>query len=253
MTEVTARASKPRRIKDRGRIFASGALAVVAIALAVLVVLNPLTATRADLRQIATDGVPLQAQLVELRTTVVDWQFFIERHLDELAPRCGRHPTEVVKGAGSVEADQAGGGAGSRHLRKVGFTTDARNLDAAMSVFSKTLPELAPAVSGTSIDPAKLRTIVASERAALEHVWILTTQIGRHLSQDITRSQTAQAIDHLRRLIWFLVVTAAIVALVILTSVTVIAGLRGPVVANGSDGTSRSGTRTRLRCSRRWR
>ena len=121
-----------------------------------------------------------------MRTTVVDWQFFIERHLDELTPGAVADPAELVKGAGLLTKQTKQAAALSRHLRKVGFTTDARSLDAAMSAFSKTLPELAPAVSGTSIDPAKLRTIVASERAALEHVWIVTTQIGRHLSQDIT-------------------------------------------------------------------
>jgi diguanylate cyclase (GGDEF)-like protein len=225
VTEVTTRASKQRRIKDRGRIFASGALAVLALALAVLVLLNPLTATRADLQQIATDGVPLQAQLVELRTTVVDWQFFIERHLDELAPGAVVNPTEVVKGAGLLTRQTKQAAALSRRLRKVGFTSDADTLDAAMTAFSKTLPQLAPAVSGISIEPGKLRTIVTAERTALEHVWSLTTQIGRHLSQDITRAQTHQAIDHLELVIWFLAVIAVVTGL-LLMSVTVVAGRR---------------------------
>ena len=62
-----------RRVKVRGWILGSGAVAGLAIVLASLVVLNPLIATRADLRQVAQDGIPLQAQLIALRTTVVEW------------------------------------------------------------------------------------------------------------------------------------------------------------------------------------
>ena len=225
VTDATARASKRRRIKDRGRIFASGALGVVAIALAVVVVLNPLTATRADLHQIATDGVPLQAQLVELRTTLFDWQFFMERHIDELAPGALVNSKEVVKGAELLATQTKQAAALSRHLRKVDFTTDARVLDAAMSAFSKTLPGLAPAVSGIAINPATLRSIVAAERAALEYLWTLTTQIGRHLSQDITRSETTTATDHLALVGWFLL-AGVLVAVLVLTTVTIVGGRR---------------------------
>jgi len=225
VTEVTARASRPRRIKDRGRIFLSGALAAALLACAIFAILNPLTATRVDLRQIAVNGVPVQARLVELRTTLVDWQFFIERHLDELAPGTVVDPTEVVKGAGLLTAQTKQAAALYRDLRKVGFASDAHQLDAAMKAFTGVLAPLAPAVSGTPIDPAKLRTIVAAERAALEQVWTLTTQIGRHLAQDITRSETTTATDHLALVGWFLFV-GVVAALLILTSVTVVAGRR---------------------------
>ncbi|MDQ1512134.1 MAG: hypothetical protein QOG50_3978, partial [Actinomycetota bacterium] len=71
----------------------------------------------------------------------------------------------------------------------------------------------------------ELRTIVATERAALEHVWSVTTQIGAHLSQDITRSETTKATNHLARVVWFLL-ACALISLVILLSVTVVAGRR---------------------------
>src|SRR4051794_7233779 len=99
---------------------------------AILAILNPLSATHVDLQEIAVDGVPLQAQLVELRTTLVDWQFFIERHLDALAPGAVVDPAEVVKGAGLLTKQDKQAAALSLHLRKVGFTDDAGNLDAAM-------------------------------------------------------------------------------------------------------------------------
>ena len=225
VTELDTRPSKQRRIKDRGRIFLSGALAAGLLALAILAILSPLSATHADLHEIAVDGVPIQAELVELRTTIVDWQFFIERHLDQVAPGAAFDPTEVVKGAGLLTKQTKQAAALSRHLVRVGFVNDARDLDAAMSTFSATLTKLTPAVSGAAIDPAILRTIVASERAALEHVWVVTTEIGRQLSQKITRTQTTEATDHLQRVVWFFAVTALVAGL-ILASVTVVAGRR---------------------------
>jgi diguanylate cyclase (GGDEF)-like protein len=219
------RPAKARRIKDRGRIFLSGALAAGLLALAIVVILSPLSATNADLHAIATKGVPLQAELVELRTTVVNWQFFIERHVDQVAPGAVFDPTEVVKGAGLLTKQTKEATALSRHLAHVGFSNDARDLGSSMTKFSATLTKLAPAVSGAAIDPATLRVIVASERAALEHVWVVTTQIGRHLSQAITRTQTTQATDHLRLVVWCFAVTALFAAL-ILISVTVVSGRR---------------------------
>jgi diguanylate cyclase (GGDEF)-like protein len=224
VTDSRAQPSK-RRIKDRGRIFASGALAAVVLLVAVLVVLKPLTETRGDLGQIARDGVPLQAQLVGLRTTLVDWQFFIERHLDELTPGAVADPTELVKGAALITKQTKQAAVLARHLRSVGFTNDSESLDAAMTAFTNTLTPLGPVASGGAIEPTKLRVIVAAERAALERVWTVTTDIGGHLSRDITRSETAKATNHLEYFVWLFLVVAIIAALILL-SVTVVSGRR---------------------------
>ena len=225
MTEPGARPSKHHRIKDRGRIFLSGALAAAVLALAVFAILQPLSATRAELREIVVDGVPLQQELVELRTTIVDWQFFIERHLDDVAPGAVVDPTEVVKGAGLLTKQEKQAAALTRHLRLVGFTDDSRDLDSAMRAYTDTLNDLAPAVSGAPIDPARLHTIAATERAALEHVWLVSTRIGRHVSQAITHEQTTEADRQLERVVWFFAVTAVVAGL-ILTSVTIVSGQR---------------------------
>ncbi len=225
MTETAPRSSKPHKIKDRGRIFASGLLAALAMFVAGVVVLNPLTTTRDDLRKIAVDGVPLQAQLVELRTTLVDWQFFIERHLDELTPGAVADPAELVKGAALVARQTQEAESMSTRLRAVSFLTNARELDSSMRAFTKTLAPLGPVASGSAIDPTKLSVIVASERATLEHMWIVTTQIGHHLSRDITGSETTQATDHVKRAVWFFLVAGAL-ALLVLLVVTLVSGRR---------------------------
>ena len=228
--EVTAPSgrARPRRrrgLKARGWIFTSGALAGLAIAVSTLVLLNPLIATRRDLHQIANDGIPLQAQLVELRTTVVEWQFFIERHLDALTPGVAPDPTELVKGGQLVETQTSQAAALSRQLRRVGFTSDANSLDATMRVFNAALAKLTPVASGTRVDATTLRGFVSAERTALEAVWALTTQIGTHLSQAITTSTTNRASDHLTvGLRLFLVAIG--VALIIMLGAAVVFGRR---------------------------
>ncbi|HEY5015055.1 MAG TPA: GGDEF domain-containing protein [Acidimicrobiia bacterium] len=192
-----ARPRGRRGLKARGGIFVTGAVAGLAIVIATLVVVNPLLETRTDLHQIASDGVPLQEQLVALRTTVVEWQFYIERHLDTLTPGVAPDPTELVKGGQLVTTQTAQAQTLSRHLRSVGFTSDARNLDETMRVFNTALAKLTPVASGKHVDAATLRTFVSAERTALEDVWALTTQIGTHLSEAITTSTTNGASGHL--------------------------------------------------------
>jgi diguanylate cyclase (GGDEF)-like protein len=225
--DVSDQVAQPsrHRMKDRGRIFASGLVAALVIVLASLVVLNPLIATRDDLRQIAVDGVPLQARLVDLRTTLVDWQFFIERHLDALTPGAPTDAAELVKGAALVTKQTNEARTLSTHLRAIGFVTDARELDSAMAAFTKTLTPLGPVASGRTIEPTKLRVIVASERAALERVWTETTQLGHHLSRDLTGSQTTQASEHVTRAVWFFLV-AGLLALFLLLVTTFVSGRR---------------------------
>ncbi len=221
-------AVRPRRAPTqfaRGRILASGALAAIAIVVAALVVLSPLTAARTDLREIARDGVPLQAQLVALRTTVVDWQFYIERNLDALTPGVAPDPTDVVKGGQLLSTQTAQAVAVSQALQRVGFATDARRLDAAMITFNKALAALSPAAAGKPVDPAALAKIVDTERTAIEDVWNLTTQIGQHLSRVLTQSETSKATDHLALGFWLFLIGTGIAALLVL-AMAVIFGWR---------------------------
>jgi diguanylate cyclase (GGDEF)-like protein len=218
-------ALKQPRIKDRGRIVLSGAFAVIAMIAAIGVVLLPLNATRRDLRRIATDGVPVQSQLVELRTSIVDWQFFIERHVDALTPGAAPDAAELVKGGDIVKQQTDRAAALMRHLNRLGFTSDARDLNAAMAAFSKALVKLTPVASGTFVEPAILRTIVSTERDAIEKVWTVTTQIGQHISREITKRETAQAADHLDRAAQ-LFLACSLLALLTLIVVTTVSGRR---------------------------
>jgi diguanylate cyclase (GGDEF)-like protein len=200
------RRSPRRRLKVRGWVFVSGGSAALAMVIAAAVVLNPLVGARDDLRQIAADGVPLQTQIVALRTSVVDWQFFIERHLDDLKPGEATDPAELVKGGQIVATQTAQSATLSRELRRVGFESDARDLDAAMKTFNAALTKLTPVAAGKSIDAASLSRFVGAERAAIERVWTLTTRIGTHVARDITSEETKQASDRLAFGLWLFLI-----------------------------------------------
>jgi diguanylate cyclase (GGDEF)-like protein len=224
-TGPRARRSRRRLFDARGSIFALGAFAGLAIVLASAVVLDPLIHARTNLREIAHDGVPLQSQLVEFRTTAAEWQSFIERQVDSLEPGVVPAATDLVAGGQLVNAQAAQAKAMSRDLRRVGFTTDADKLDAAMSAFTKTLAKLAPAASGNPVSAAALQSLVDAERTTHESVWGLTTQIGHHLSQGLTQRENTDATDHVALVLWFFLIGVGI-ALIVVWAAAVSFGLR---------------------------
>jgi diguanylate cyclase (GGDEF)-like protein len=160
--------------------------------------------------------VPLQQQLVALRTSVVNWQFFIERTIDSLTPGVVPPATEVVAGARLLTTQTSQAATMSRELRRVGFTTEARNLDAAMAAFTKTLAPLNPVAAGKAVDAVTLHQLAAAERNSLQTVWTLTTQIGQRLSVDITKSETSSATDQIGLSLWFFLTAAALAAIFVL-------------------------------------
>ncbi len=215
-THVSPARSPRRGIKVGGWIFGAGAVAALAILLASVVALNPLFETRTDLRQIARDGVPLQDQLVALRTTVVEWQFFIEGHLDALKPGIAPDPAELVKGGALVKTQTAEAAALARHLRRIGFGRDAHDLETAMSAFSRALTTLTPVAAGTPIEAGALSSLVATERQTIERVWSVTTQISQNVSRRVTASATKQASDHLALGLWFFLTGAGVAILLVI-------------------------------------
>ena len=224
-TRVRPVRSRRRGLKMRGWIVGSGAIAGVAIVLASLVALNPLLATRTNLRRVAHDAVPLLAQIVELRTTVVEWQFYIEGHLDALRPGVAPDPAELVKGGALVKDQTADAVAVARHLRRVGFVQDARDLETAMSEFNTTLTTLTPVAAGTPVAADALSALVSAERSSIERVWTLTTQISRHVSRTLSAGEIRQASDHLV-LGWWFFLTGAGAAVLLVIAAAIVFGRR---------------------------
>ena len=98
-----------RALDSRKWIFATGVLTGAAIALASLVILNPLTAARNDLRSVNQNVVPLEEHVGALRTALLNFQLFLERHVDAIVPGTTPTPTELASGAvlAQTQQDQA--------------------------------------------------------------------------------------------------------------------------------------------------
>ena len=187
-----------RALDSRKWIFATGALTGAAIALASLVILNPLTGARDDLRNAAQNGVPLEERVGALRTTLLDFQLFLERHVDAIVPGTAPTPTELANGAKLAQAQQDRETAVANGLRGIARTGEARDLDAAMKSLGAALDKMTPIAVGSLVPPATRARLIESERAALGHLWNLTTAVGKHLADDDAASHAAAA-GHLRR------------------------------------------------------
>ncbi|MGZ4711357.1 MAG: diguanylate cyclase [Acidimicrobiia bacterium] len=216
--DATARPRWPRLRGSqlRGWIIGVGALAGLAIVLSALVILAPLTAARTDLHRVTGDGVPLQSRLSVLRSALVDWQFFTERHLADRQPGVALDATDVVAGGQLVTTQTAAAKALERQLRRVGFTRDARDLETAMHAFGDAVTQLTPVASGRIVDDASVAQLVAAERAAGENVWAVTSRIDRHVSRAVTDLDTKRAEHRVSLGVAFLLVGAGLALLGVL-------------------------------------
>jgi diguanylate cyclase (GGDEF)-like protein len=185
----------PRALESRKRIFATGALTGAAIVLASLVILSPLTEARDDLRVSAN---PLPGQLGALRATLLHFQIFLERNVDDIAPGTTPTPTELASGAVLAQTQQDQATTVANGLRGMARSSDARALDAAMTALGAALDKMTPIAVGSLVPPATRARIVESERTALERLWNLTTALDKHLADDDTAAHAA-ATDHLAR------------------------------------------------------
>ncbi len=219
------RARRDGQGRLRGRIFASGALVAVAIGVAALVVLSPVTRAQYDLQQISQDGLPVQAQLVALRTSLTDWQFFLEPHFDTLVPGAVPQPAQLAKGAQIAAAQDAQARALERDLGRIGFAADARDLRTTMTALDASITKLSPVATGNLGTRGRLQTLIATERDAMQRLWATTTQISAHVSDDITTQEVKQASGHFALGRWMFLIAASLDLLLVFFA-SLILGLR---------------------------
>jgi len=209
----------------RGWIFASGGVVALAISVAAVVVLSPMTRAGSDLREMKRNGLPVQAQLVALRTTLTEWQFFLEPNFDTLAPAAAPEPAKLAAGAQLATRQTAQARVLARSLRRVGFNRDARDLEASMSGLDKSITSLTPVAAGKKVAPARITALIGAERAAVENVWTTTVRISSDLSNGITAAEVNQATDHLVTGRW-LFMSAAIMDLLLVLGASLVLGVR---------------------------
>jgi diguanylate cyclase (GGDEF)-like protein len=217
--EVRTHAGEPgvRPETIRRRILIAGAAGALAIVLATFVAFAPISRARVDLAEINARGLPVQAQLVALRTTLADWQLFLEPQLDAVTPGVPPDPTLLAKGAQLATAQIDRATALERSLRRVGFASDARELHDSMAVLTSSIGKLTPIASGKVVPPAVERAVIALERNAFAEVWAGTARISAHLSQDVTGAEIQQATDRLElgRLLFLLIAGLNLLVVVI--------------------------------------
>ena len=224
--DVAARGRRPvRRIKVRGRILLSGGAAGIAIAVAALVILGPMSGARSDLRQIRENGLPVQAQLVELRTTLTQWQAFLEPHFDALAPGSTPAPAQLAEGAQIATGQTAQAKVLARSLRRIGFQSDATDLESSMRALDASIAKLTPIAAGATVAAKQLRSVIAAERAAIGNAWTTTSRISSHLSTAITTAEVNRAADHLAVLRRLFLIAASLAVLLVLGA-SIVLGLR---------------------------
>jgi diguanylate cyclase (GGDEF)-like protein len=189
----------PGALRARKWIFATGALTGLGIVLAALVILSPLTAARNDLRHVANDDIPVQGQLGALRTTLLNWQVFFERHIDNIAPGTTPTPSQLASGALLAQTQQDQETTLANGLRGIARSSDARDVDAAMKTLGAALEKMTPIAVGSLVPAATRARLVENERTALERLWNLTTALDEHLAADLTAVHAEAADDHLGR------------------------------------------------------
>ena len=210
---------------QRRRIFATGALASLAIVVAAVIVLSPLTGARTDVRQIAGNGLPVQAQLVALRTTLADWQFFLEPSFDALAPGVLPAPGQLAKGAALAAKQTAQAHDLARSLRRIGFGSEAAELDSAIAALGTSITKLTPIAAGKPVTRAKVAALLGAERTAYGALWKVTARVSSHVSEDITARETKEAADHLNLARTLFLIGAGLDLLLVLAASTVL-GIR---------------------------
>jgi diguanylate cyclase (GGDEF)-like protein len=146
---------------------------------------------------VTSESIPVQQQLVDLRTSVVNWQLYIEAHVDLLAPGTRPSTTDLAQGVQLVQAQTTRGASLSAGLRRIGMPLDADTVAANMKALDASIVDLTPIAAGNVVDATTRIRIVAAERVALERVWTTTTALGQSLSRDVTTAHTTDALGHL--------------------------------------------------------
>ena len=212
MRRSRSRSGNETPLRARRRIFAYGALGLLAIAISAGISLRPLLSGRSESRQVRAGDHTLQ-QVFELRTTLADWQVFAEPFFARVSVTGVKiDPAELAKGATIAQTVPPQVQAVATDLRDSGFTPTARTLESGSAKFSNTITNLAPLIEGTST--TKIAAATAAERAAYMQLWTGSEAAAAQLRQarDVDLHQTVAHLDNGRATVLAVDVFAAVAA-----------------------------------------
>ena len=169
-------------------MYASIGLAAIAVSAAVSS--YPLLTGHSELRQVRRDDLLLQG-LADLRTSMSDFQVFVEPHMADLAPAA---PNDLANGALLAQAVPPQSQAVARSLSAVGLSSTARDVVSADADFSKSFSGLSVIASGRP--SVEATAAITAERTAFARLWALTAVATAQVRQARTLD-TQQGMAHL--------------------------------------------------------
>lgn len=166
-----------RRLSARVRVWLYCALGLVVIAVSAAVSLRPLSSGQSEVREVRRDNLA-QQQLSDLRTTLAEFQLFVEPRLARLAPASVDDLTNGALLGSAVSPDAQ---AVVKALPAIGLAGTADAVAAAASAFTKAMSGLSVLAPGRST--AAATTAINSERTAFARIWATTASAAAQLRQ----------------------------------------------------------------------
>ena len=175
-------------------IGAFGAALLLAIALSAFLSVRPLSSGRSELGQVGRDG-EARHRVGDLRTTLADWQLFVEQRLVLVSPTGAKIDTvDLAKGALLITTEQTQVEDLAKTLRAIGMSGVARDLLTASAGFQKAVSNLSPLVSGAP--SAAVTAMVTAVRLGFTRMWTVTETAVDQLTE-VTAVDLREGTDHL--------------------------------------------------------
>ncbi len=180
--------------RARRWILSLGVVLLVAIALSAFLSIRPLGSGRSELGQVSRDDLATH-QVGDLRTTLADWQLFIEQHVGLLSASAAKiDPVELATGALLITSEQTQVRAIMTSLDAVGLARPAAFLASESAYFQSTVSDLGPLLGGASKE--LIRVGVVAMRNGFTRMWLATATVNDQLAA-ITAVDLRQGADHL--------------------------------------------------------
>jgi hypothetical protein len=143
MTRRNKTREPPTRLVARRRIWAFGAVAVVAIAAFGALGVRPLIGGQNDDRRVSQTIRVLQ-QIGDLRNSITAWQLYIQPHFSDFSAAPAKiDVTELAKGAILAQTQSTKALALIATLKSDGFDTTARQVSSANTEYTASIGKLA--------------------------------------------------------------------------------------------------------------
>ena len=180
--------------RARRWVLAFGAALTAAVALSAALTVRPLMSGRSELTQVRQDDLA-RHQVADLRTTLAEWQLFVEQHAGLLSASAAKiDAIELAKGALLITDEQSQMQALGGTLRGIGLSSLARDLESGSAAFQTAVEKLSPLVAGAP--SAVITELLTSIRSAFARMWALTATASDRLNETAS-ADLREGNDHL--------------------------------------------------------